>query len=294
MRHGLAPIYLREAMPLRMSAKGFRQLVRDEELAGASSYEIYRRHPATLPHLGLGSFREAKSRAAGAPPAVPRPRVPMGCWRNRRRTERVFDPGDGPLRQGYAFWRGVRRAVSDRDLWRRFTAVSPSSVITPSPHPASGPLGTSLPPVGSPANVVAQARSPQRNLGSTSTSLPPRASPAPGRRRSSHVSTTATPTTARSRNRFWHDSVPGNGFLGHRFHRSEKPVGWQGAALRPTPARLGYHSGAGARRASVRGAHEAASGPESLSPAAAEAEDRRIESSARLTCPGAVPAFAYP
>lgn len=123
MRHGLRPVYLAEAAATQDERKGFRQLIRDEALAGASSLEIYRRHPATLPDLGLGSFRDASlaalilRRLLLALNVSPRALGPVGSL-----LDRLGRPGRwARFVRAYAFWRGVRRAVTDREAWRRLT-----------------------------------------------------------------------------------------------------------------------------------------------------------------------------
>ena len=141
MRHGLAPIYLREADATQDERKGFWQLARDEELAGASSYEIYRRHPATLPHLGLGSFREASLALLALRRLCLALHVPMGLLGAIGAVLSGFHRSGRWARfvRAYAFWRGVRRAVPDRDLWRRLTAGVPillyHAVTTPGERP---------------------------------------------------------------------------------------------------------------------------------------------------------------
>jgi glycosyltransferase involved in cell wall biosynthesis/peptidoglycan/xylan/chitin deacetylase (PgdA/CDA1 family) len=123
MRRGLTPIYLPEADATQDEHKGFQQLIRDEELAGASSFEIYRRHPATLPDSGLGSFRDASPAmlalrrlflALNVPPVALGPigRLLQRLGRGGRWARFV---------RAYSFWRGVRRATGDQALWRRLT-----------------------------------------------------------------------------------------------------------------------------------------------------------------------------
>jgi len=142
MRHGLAPIYLPEADGTQDERKGFQQLTRDEELAGAGSYEIYRRHPATLADLGLGSFRDESLAMLALRRLCLALEVPIGVLGAiGTLLGRLHRSGRwARFVRGYAFWRGVRRAVSDRDLWRRLTAGVPillyHAVTTPGERPS--------------------------------------------------------------------------------------------------------------------------------------------------------------
>jgi peptidoglycan/xylan/chitin deacetylase (PgdA/CDA1 family) len=123
IQHGLTPIYLPEADATQDERKGFRKLIRDEEFAGASSFEIYRRHPAALAQLGLGSFRDASlamlalRRLLLALNIPPRALGPVGGLLHRMGRAGRW----ARFVRAYAFWRGVRRVVADQDVWRRLT-----------------------------------------------------------------------------------------------------------------------------------------------------------------------------
>ena len=127
IQHGLRPIYLPEAEATQHERKGFRQLIRDQEHAGAASYEIYRRHPSALVPLGLGSFDDASLGAQLVRRALLALRVPttllglVGASLDRLGRSGLW----ARFVRRYAFWRGVRRAVPDRDTWRRLTAGVP-------------------------------------------------------------------------------------------------------------------------------------------------------------------------
>jgi len=142
IQHGLRPIYLPEAEATQDERKGFRQLIRDEELAGASSFEIYRRHPATLPHLGLGSFRDASLAMLTLRRLLFALNVPPGALGLiGGLLDRLGRSGRwARFVRAYAFWRGVRRAIADHDVWRRLTGGVPillyHAVTTPGEPPS--------------------------------------------------------------------------------------------------------------------------------------------------------------
>jgi peptidoglycan/xylan/chitin deacetylase (PgdA/CDA1 family)/GT2 family glycosyltransferase len=112
---------------LKWLLKGFDEISAEVEKAGSASVELYRRHPPMLPHLELGAFNETSLRALllrrallaiGGPLHSPRLVGPLLGRRPWAREWYRFP-------YSYCYWRGVRRAVPDRDAWRRFTRGTP-------------------------------------------------------------------------------------------------------------------------------------------------------------------------
>jgi len=122
-QRGLAIVYIPDAIGDQAYDKRFREIVADASAEGFANVELYRRHPPMLPLLLLGRFTDA-----GPHVVLPRRlllalKFPMGLLQlmslllGRRSHARawysfVYD---------YAYWRAVRRAVPDRDTWRRLT-----------------------------------------------------------------------------------------------------------------------------------------------------------------------------
>jgi peptidoglycan/xylan/chitin deacetylase (PgdA/CDA1 family) len=87
--------------------------------AGRGSVQLYHHTPALLPFLELGTFQNAGASALrlrrlllglGGPPLPQRLNAlfPSGHWRDRWRR----------FKHDYDFWRGVRRAIVQRSMWR--------------------------------------------------------------------------------------------------------------------------------------------------------------------------------
>jgi peptidoglycan/xylan/chitin deacetylase (PgdA/CDA1 family) len=124
---GLSIIFIPGAEGQKEYRRGFREITAEAEKAGIASVELYRRHPPMLPHLELGAFNETSLRAI----LLRRALLAIG---GPLRSLRLVGPllGRRPrVREWYRFlysycyWRGVRRAVPDRDAWRRFTRGTP-------------------------------------------------------------------------------------------------------------------------------------------------------------------------
>lgn len=135
-QRGLPVLYVPEARATQRYTKRFRDIFADAEHAGVVAPALYRRHPPMLRRLPLGAFAETSLRALllrrlllalGAPPsffqraepllaaslALVRPFLGQRVGRAEREWYRFLS--------GYAYWRGVRRAVPDPDTWRRLT-----------------------------------------------------------------------------------------------------------------------------------------------------------------------------
>jgi glycosyltransferase involved in cell wall biosynthesis len=117
---GLTPRYLPRAEGMQDERKNWRQLLRDEEGAGASVVAMHRKDPTAFQIGGLGDFRRASRLSvtfrrvllaldlpvvALVVPGSILDRVGRGRWFRFVRE--------------YAFWRGVRRAAN-RKQWHRF------------------------------------------------------------------------------------------------------------------------------------------------------------------------------
>jgi glycosyltransferase involved in cell wall biosynthesis len=113
---GLRLAYLPRASASQDERKRGTDLVRDDERAGTSAWQIYQRTPAMLDHLGLGEFEDQGPLTAGVRRALLAINLPpawlLRAGRGRRWARFV---------RRYAFWRGVRTAVADGDTWERLT-----------------------------------------------------------------------------------------------------------------------------------------------------------------------------
>jgi len=122
-RSGLALVYLPAASAINNDRKTSRRLLRDEEDAGASAVDIYRRHAATLSEIGLHTFADdgrVEVACRRLLLAVHFPLAPLRTvgvllgWLGRARRWATFV-------RHYVFWRGVRRALGDEAAWRSLT-----------------------------------------------------------------------------------------------------------------------------------------------------------------------------
>lgn len=119
---GLRIVYLGRAAAEQHHQKGFREIVRDYDRAGAAALAMWRRHPALLGYAPLGDFAQGGTRvlllrrlllAARAPVW---PIAVIDRFLARRPSVRLY-----AFLQLYCFWRGLRRALDDRDTWLRLT-----------------------------------------------------------------------------------------------------------------------------------------------------------------------------
>ncbi|HME61444.1 MAG TPA: glycosyltransferase [Candidatus Binatia bacterium] len=123
---GLSFVYIEQAMGVQDERKGLQALILDSEASGKASVEIFRRHPSTLPQL-LGSFNSIR----------PRDRLLYRLFLMLNIPARLLVHFGSVLRKPswrygwycflhrYCYWRGVRRALPDRDTWRRLTSGTP-------------------------------------------------------------------------------------------------------------------------------------------------------------------------
>lgn len=122
-RQGFSFVYIPEAIAYQDYRKGFGEIAADAERAGLVSIELSTRHPAMLPLLQLGAFYDMSRTAIllrrlllilGVPShllAIAGLMLGKRSWA-RQRYRFVYS---------YCYWRGVRRAVPDRDTWQRLT-----------------------------------------------------------------------------------------------------------------------------------------------------------------------------
>jgi peptidoglycan/xylan/chitin deacetylase (PgdA/CDA1 family)/glycosyltransferase involved in cell wall biosynthesis len=118
---GLIVSYIPEASGQQIYRKNRRQVARDAENEGRADFELYRRHPAVLPHRGIGMFNDSTLRSVLLRRALLATRV-QPVWlitlgRCMELTGREY--AWYQFMYGYCYWHGVRHAVSDRSTWRR-------------------------------------------------------------------------------------------------------------------------------------------------------------------------------
>ncbi|HZC28728.1 MAG TPA: polysaccharide deacetylase family protein [Gaiellaceae bacterium] len=119
---GLRVVYVPRAGGLHTCAKGFRQTVRDFDRAGAAAAVLYERRSGLMDHPPLGDFSQGGPRAQMLMRSLLALRAPV--WPlalldrplARRPPARLYR-----FLQLYCFWRSLRRALDDRDAWRRLT-----------------------------------------------------------------------------------------------------------------------------------------------------------------------------
>jgi len=122
-QHGCSIEYIQDAIANQRESKSFRELSADAGLAGEASVELSRRHPPMLPKL-LGKYRE------NSPASIHLWRLFWSAYlsvESLERLRRFSGKRTETLRwyrffYNYSFWKGVRRAVSNRDEWKRITS----------------------------------------------------------------------------------------------------------------------------------------------------------------------------
>jgi glycosyltransferase involved in cell wall biosynthesis len=124
--HGLAFVYVADAVGTQHERKGLRELVSDFENYGAAAAELSRRHPPTLPHV----IQDFGRRGAG-PVWLRRLLLGLGIPSRLLAPLGAFGGTDRWARkwyrfiQSYCYWRGVRRTVSGPDRWWQLTHGTP-------------------------------------------------------------------------------------------------------------------------------------------------------------------------
>ena len=121
-RSGLRIGYLPRARAEKRCSKGFREVVRDFDRAGAAAVKLWRRHPELLRYPPLGDFSDAWTghmllrRFLLATRAPVWPLAVIDRIAARRPLGSLYR-----FLRSYCFWRAVRRALEDRDMWTRLT-----------------------------------------------------------------------------------------------------------------------------------------------------------------------------
>lgn len=120
-KHGLHFVYAAGASGRQEYRKGLPELLTDAEREGRASIKLYQRHPAMLPDIRLGAFGETSARTIILRRILLAANVPLHllalirfCPMPRRLVKDWFR-----FLYDYAYWRGVRRAVPDRQTWHR-------------------------------------------------------------------------------------------------------------------------------------------------------------------------------
>lgn len=117
---GLEIAYVHGAGGEQVHEKGFREIVRDFDRAGAAAVSLWRRHPELLDHAPLGDFNQGGVKALFARRLMLALRVPVAPLAlvdpllARRPPARLYR-----FLQLHCFWRSFRRELDDRATWQR-------------------------------------------------------------------------------------------------------------------------------------------------------------------------------
>ena len=119
---GLRIVYLPRAIGEQRYTKGFRGIVTDFDRAGTAAVALYRRHPELSRYAPLGDFDHGGNKGLVARRALLAVRAPVWPLALVDPLVRTRPPARAyAFLQLYCFWRSVRRALDDRDTWRRLT-----------------------------------------------------------------------------------------------------------------------------------------------------------------------------
>ncbi len=141
VQFGLPAIYIRDAIGHQDYQKNFPAITRDAKNEGASEVDLYRRNPAMLPGLRLAAFNATSPRAVLLRRLllalhVPiRPLAVVGPLLRRRHWEGEWYR----FLYDLCYWRGVHRAVPDRDTWQRLTRGTRILMYHAFGHPGEPP-----------------------------------------------------------------------------------------------------------------------------------------------------------
>jgi GT2 family glycosyltransferase/peptidoglycan/xylan/chitin deacetylase (PgdA/CDA1 family) len=122
---GVRIVFLPGAVAEQQYSKGFRAIVRDFDRMGEAAVPLYRRHRDFIRYPPLGDFGHGTFRTLLLRKALLALRVPV--W-PLGVVDRLF--ASRPPRRLYGllqlhcFWRSVRKALADREEWRRLTRGS--------------------------------------------------------------------------------------------------------------------------------------------------------------------------
>lgn len=118
---GLSFTYLPKARARWDFPYRFREIAAATRESGSVSTALYLRHPATLPHLQLGSFNNTSLRGVLLLRLVLALNLPARLFEglNSLLDQRSWSPEWYRWLHSYFYWQGVRRAVPNQDLWQR-------------------------------------------------------------------------------------------------------------------------------------------------------------------------------
>jgi GT2 family glycosyltransferase/peptidoglycan/xylan/chitin deacetylase (PgdA/CDA1 family) len=119
---GLPIVYASAASVIQEEHKGLKQLILDAERAGSACVQLWRRYPEMLPQL-LGSFNEARPRERLPRRVLLSWNIPPRwiAWTGSFLPDPAWASRLYRFLYNYCYWRGVRKAVSDKETWRRLT-----------------------------------------------------------------------------------------------------------------------------------------------------------------------------
>lgn len=125
-RHGLPLVYIEQALGVQDERKDLDALIADSEEAGKASVEISRRHPPTSTLL-LGGLNRVRPRERAFYRFLLMLNIPA---QRLAHFGSILSDSSWSYRwysflHRYAYWRGVRRAMAERDAWRRLTCGTP-------------------------------------------------------------------------------------------------------------------------------------------------------------------------
>jgi glycosyltransferase involved in cell wall biosynthesis/peptidoglycan/xylan/chitin deacetylase (PgdA/CDA1 family) len=122
VRAGLEIVYLPHAAGEQRDDKGFRELARDFDRAGAAAVAMWRAHPELARYAPLGDFSQGGTRTILLRRMLLATRAPvwplalLDPFLARRPHVRLYR-----ILQLHCFWRSVRATLDDRATWRRLT-----------------------------------------------------------------------------------------------------------------------------------------------------------------------------
>jgi glycosyltransferase involved in cell wall biosynthesis/peptidoglycan/xylan/chitin deacetylase (PgdA/CDA1 family) len=119
---GLGITFVRNAGGEQVYDKGFEEIVRDLDRAGAAAVSLWRRHPELLDHAPLGDYGQGGAKALLGRRLALALRLPV---RPFALFDRVLARRDAPqiyrFLQLYCFWRSLRDELGDRETFLRLT-----------------------------------------------------------------------------------------------------------------------------------------------------------------------------
>jgi peptidoglycan/xylan/chitin deacetylase (PgdA/CDA1 family) len=125
-QHGMSFVYIPDALGEHQDDKLYRSLAADAQKQGAACVELSKRYPPMLPPL-LGHFAEAKLYEILLRRlllALPAPTLLLG-WFGWLLGKQTWRYNWYRFLHRYFYWRGVRKAIPDKDTWQRLTSGVP-------------------------------------------------------------------------------------------------------------------------------------------------------------------------